>query len=62
MQLKVGSGSLPPGTYTGTFAGAEVHPENKERGYGPGTRWKFTIDAGPYAGQTTSRITCSTAE
>ena len=56
----VSSGGVPAGSYTGTFAGTEVQPENKEKGYGVGTRWKFTIDAGPYAGQTTSRITGNT--
>jgi hypothetical protein len=57
----VSSGGVPAGSYTGTFAGTEIQPENKEKGYSVGTRWKFTIDAGPYAGQTTSRITGSTA-
>jgi hypothetical protein len=57
----VSSGGVPAGSYTGTFAGIEVQPENKEKGYGPGTRWKFTIDAGPHAGQTASRITGNTA-
>ena len=56
----VSSGGVPAGSYTGTFAGIEVQPENKEKGYGPGTRWKFTIDAGPCAGQTASRVTGST--
>ena len=56
----VSSGGVPAGSYTGTFAGTEIQPENKEKGYGVGTRWKFTIDAGPYAGQATSRITGNT--
>jgi hypothetical protein len=55
--LTVGSGGVPVGNYTATFAGTEVQPANKEKGYAPGIRWKFTIDAGPCAGQTTSRIT-----
>jgi hypothetical protein len=56
----VSSGGVPAGSYTGTFAGIEAQPENKEKSYGPGLRWKFTIDAGPHTGQTASRITGST--
>jgi hypothetical protein len=57
--LTVGSGGVPVGNYTATFAGTEVQPANKEKSYPPGIRWKFTIDAGPCAGQTASRITGS---
>jgi hypothetical protein len=53
----VSTGGVPAGSYTGTFAGVEAQPENKEKGYPPGIRWKFTVDAGPYAGQATSRVT-----
>ena len=55
--LTVGSGGVPVGSYTGTFAGIEPQPEHKEKGYGAGLRWKFTIDAGPQKGATASRIT-----
>jgi len=58
--LTVSSGGLPVGNYTGTFAGIEVHPENKEKGYAAGIRWKFTITGGSYAGQVATRITSST--
>jgi hypothetical protein len=57
----VSSGGVSVGNYTGKFAGVEIQPENTEKGYGPGVRWKFTIDAGPCAGQTASRITGGTA-
>jgi len=56
----VSSGGVPAGSYTGTFSGIDVQPENKERGYGCGLRWKFAIDAGPHCGQTASRITGTT--
>ena len=55
--LTVSSGGVPIGNYTGAFAGVEAQPENKEKGYGAGLRWKFNIDAGPQAGQTASRVT-----
>ena len=58
--LTVSSGGVPIGNYTGTFAGIEAQPENKEKGYGPGIRWKFAIDNGPCAGQTASRVTGQT--
>jgi hypothetical protein len=58
--MTVSSGSVPAGSYTGTFAGVEAQPEDKERGYAPGVRWKFTINSGPYAGQSVSRITGAT--
>jgi hypothetical protein len=48
---------VPAGNYTGQFMGVEAQPENKQRGYPPGVRWKFTIIDGPFAGQVTSRIT-----
>ncbi len=57
--LTVSSGGLPIGNYTATFAGVEIQPENKERGYAAGLRWKFTVATGPCAGQTASRITSS---
>jgi len=58
MQLKVGSGSVPPGTYVAVFAGVEEQPADAQRGYGPGLRWKWTIETpAEYAGQTASRIT-----
>jgi hypothetical protein len=50
---------VPVGSYTGTFAGYEVQPENREKGYAAGLRWNFKIDAGPHTGQMTSRITGS---
>jgi hypothetical protein len=53
----VTSGGVPAGNYTGSFVGVEPAPPNTEKGYGPGVRWKFRIDAGPHSGQTTSRIT-----
>jgi hypothetical protein len=53
------SGGIPPGNYTGTFAGFEAQPANKEKGYPAGIRWRFVIDAGPLAGQSVSRITTS---
>jgi hypothetical protein len=56
----VSSGGVPAGSYTGTFAGVEPQPENKERGYPAGLRWIFKVDSGPQAGQTASRITGST--
>jgi hypothetical protein len=55
--LTVGSGGVPAGSYTGTFAGYEPQPENEEKGYQAGLRWSFKIDTGPHAGQTASRIT-----
>jgi hypothetical protein len=55
--LIVASGGVPVGNYTGSFAGVEPQPENKDKGYGAGLRWKWTIDAGPQAGQTVSRVT-----
>jgi hypothetical protein len=58
--LTVASGGVPAGNYTGTFAGVESTPANPEKGYGPGIRWRFTVDAGPYAGQTASRVTGNT--
>lgn len=57
--LTVSAGGVPIGNYTGTFSGLEVQPENKEKGYPAGVRWKFTIDGGPHAGQTASRVTGS---
>jgi hypothetical protein len=56
----VSAGGVPAGSYTGTFAGVEPQPENKEKGYAAGVRWKFTIDAGPHAGQSATRVTGST--
>jgi hypothetical protein len=53
----VSSGGIPVGNYTGTFAGVEPTPANPEKGYGVGVRFKFTIDAGPHAGQPASRVT-----
>jgi len=38
------------GNYNGTFAGIEAQPENKEKGYAAGIRWKWTVTSGPYAG------------
>jgi hypothetical protein len=55
--LTVGPGGVPVGNYTATFAGVEPAPENREKGYGPGLRWKFCVSAGQHAGQTASRIT-----
>jgi hypothetical protein len=56
----VSSGGVPIGSYSGPFAGLETQPENKEKGYAPGIRWKFTVDAGPHVGQIASRITGNT--
>ncbi|SRR5579871_2024141 len=56
----VSSGGVPAGSYTGTFVGIEAQPENKEKGYPAGIRWKFAIDAGPHAAQTASRVTGGT--
>jgi hypothetical protein len=55
--LTVSSGGVPSGNYTGTFADVEAQPENKEKGYPAGLRWKWTINAGPCAGQIVSRVT-----
>jgi hypothetical protein len=60
MPLLTVSSSVPEGSYTGVFDGVEVQRENKEKGYGPGLRWKWKVDAGPYAGQSVSRITGAT--
>lgn len=57
----VSSGAVPPGTYTGTFAGVENVPANPEKGFGPGVRFKFTIVAGLFEGQTTCRVTGTSA-
>lgn len=57
--LTVSSGGIPVGNYTATFAGIESSPENKERGYPAGLKWKFAVVGGPHAGQMTSRITSS---
>ena len=46
LSFTVGSGGVPVGSYTATFQGVEPQPENKERGYGIGIRWKLCrIDA-----------------
>ena len=58
--LTVSSGGVPVGNYTGTFAGVEAQPANPEKGYGPGLRWRFAIDAGPQAGQVAGRVTGTT--
>jgi hypothetical protein len=58
--LTVSSGGVPVGNYTGTFAGLEPQPENKEKGYAAGLRWKFVINAGLHSGQTASRISSAT--
>jgi hypothetical protein len=55
--LTVYSGGIPVGNYTASFSGIEPSPENKERGYPAGIKWKFTVVGGPHAGQMTSRIT-----
>jgi hypothetical protein len=57
MALMTVSGGVPVGTYTGSFAGTEAQPANKELGYGPGLRWKFHIASGTQAGQSTGRVT-----
>src|SRR5262245_8997381 len=58
--LTVGSGGVPVGNYTGRFTGVEPAPPNKEKNYGPGLKWKWTIDAGPHASQVVSRVTTPT--
>lgn len=55
--LTVSAGGVPVGNYAGAFSGLEPVPENKEKGYGAGLRWKWTIDGGPHAGQVVSRVT-----
>ena len=55
--LTVSSGGVPVGNYTGTFSGTEATQAKPEKGYGAGIRWKFQVDSGPCAGQTTSRVT-----
>src|SRR5687768_9454101 len=55
--LKVGSGGAPVGNYAGPFVGVEPTPPNAAKGYGPGLRWKWKIDAGPHAGTTVGRVT-----
>jgi hypothetical protein len=56
----VSGGGVPVGNYTGTFAGIETTQGIPEKGYGPGIRWKFTIDGPAQVGQTASRVTGST--
>lgn len=58
--LTVSAGGVPVGNYTGTFAGVEATPANKEKDYGPGLRWKWTVETGQYAGQVVSRVTTPT--
>lgn len=58
--LKVSSGGVPAGSYTGSFAGVEGQAADAAKGYGPGLRWKWTITAGQYVGQTASRVTSET--
>jgi hypothetical protein len=53
----VTAGGVPVGNYTAVFQGVEPQPENKEKGYAAGVRWKFQVDAGPCAGQAATRIT-----
>ena len=55
--LTVSSGGVPVDNYTATFAGVEAQPANPEKGYAPGLRWKFTVEQGPFQGQTASRVT-----
>jgi hypothetical protein len=55
--LTVSAGGVPVGSYTGKFAGLEEVPANPEKKFGVGLRWKFTIDTGPFDGQTVSRVT-----
>jgi hypothetical protein len=55
--LTVIEGGVPPGTYASTFLGVEPQPENKERGFPPGLRWRFKVSAGSLAGQIASRVT-----
>jgi hypothetical protein len=49
--LTVSSGGVPIGNSTATFTGVEPQPENNEKGYGAGLRWKFTINGGPRPGR-----------
>lgn len=58
--LTVSSGGVPAGTYLATFVGTEPTQADAQRGYGPGLRWKFRVDAGPQVGQTASRVTGTT--
>jgi hypothetical protein len=55
--LTVSEGGVPPGTYAATFLGVEPQPENKDRGFPPGLRWRFKITSGTLAGQIASRVT-----
>jgi hypothetical protein len=55
--LTVSEGGVPPGTYAATFLGVEAQPENKERGFPPGLRWRFKIAGGSMTGQVASRVT-----
>src|SRR5262249_51354652 len=55
--MTVTSGGVPVGNYTGRFGGVEDVLANPEKKFGPGIRWKFTIDDGPYCGQSVSRVT-----
>jgi hypothetical protein len=57
----VSNGGVPIGNYAAAFAGVETTQANAEKGFGPGIRFKFTIEAGLYAGQTASRVTGSAA-
>jgi hypothetical protein len=58
--LTVVTGTVPIGNYVGKFMGLETVPENPERKFGPGVRWRFAIDTGPHEGQVVSRITGTT--
>lgn len=55
--LTVGSGGIPVGSYSATFAGVESQPANTEKGYAAGLKWRWTVESGPCAGQVATRIT-----
>ena len=57
MRLTIGTGGVPPGTYSGKFAGIKEyhHPE-----YGPGLMWRFEITSGAHVGRDASRVTSPT--
>jgi hypothetical protein len=58
--LTVAVGVVPVGSYVGTFVGVEEVPAKPDSQYGPGLRFKFAIESGPYAGQIVSRVTGTT--
>jgi len=57
LTVTAGGGGPPAGNYVATFSGVDEVPANKEKGFGPGLRWKFKIAGGPQEGVSASRVT-----